>query len=76
MRIIRGKPATGKSSEIVCTGCGKRAAEAGVAVRDLAVETAYGPESMLMIDENKIQPLCAECVTAWERARPVRNKSQ
>jgi hypothetical protein len=69
MRIIRGRPATGKAPKIVCTGCGKRAAEAGVAVPDLADEKGYSRDGPIrMIDEDEAQPLCEDCVTALERA--------
>ncbi len=64
MKIIRGKPATGKPPKIICTGCGKRADEAGVAVRDSAVEKGYGSDGpVMMIDEDEVQPLCEGCVT-------------
>jgi len=70
MRVIRGRPAS-KASKIVCTGCGKRAAEAGIAVPHSAVEEGYshdGPVRMIVIDEDEMQPLCEDCVTALERA--------
>lgn len=78
MRIIRSRPATGKPPKIICTGCGKQAREAGVAVPDLAVEKAHGPEFQgpdgpisvsLIIDEDETQPLCEACLIALERAQ-------
>jgi hypothetical protein len=39
MKIIRGKPATGKPPKIICARCGKRADEAGVAVSVRAFRT-------------------------------------
>jgi hypothetical protein len=84
MGIIRGQPASGKPRRIVCTGWGKRAAEAGVAVRESAVEEGYGvgfegsglPSGpMMMIDDEDAHPLCEECVTAWERAHPERQNN-
>ncbi len=45
MKIIRGMPATGKPPKIICTGCGKRADEAGVlAVPDDANIKFHGPD--------------------------------
>jgi hypothetical protein len=74
MRVIRGRPATGKPPKIICTGCGKRAPEAGIAVKPEAVEEGYvigsgvdGPVTMID-DEEDIYPLCEDCVTALERA--------
>jgi hypothetical protein len=70
MKIIRGKPATGKPPKIICAGCGKRADEAGVAVPDAAAEEGhgYGPDGPIMlINEDDMQPLCEDCVTALER---------
>jgi hypothetical protein len=70
MKIFRSEPATGKPHKITCTGCGKKAFEAGIAVPYLAVEKGYGvepDESVLMIDEDQVQPLCEECVAALLR---------
>jgi hypothetical protein len=69
MRIIRGNPATGKTPKVICSGCGKRAAEAGVAVPKSAVEDGHDADGpIMMIDENQMQPLCEDCLTALERA--------
>jgi hypothetical protein len=73
MKIIRSKPATGKPPKIICNGCGKRADEAGVAVADNDVEEGrgVGPDGpILLIDEDDMQPLCEECVTALEEKPP------
>jgi hypothetical protein len=77
MKVIRGKPATGKPPKIICTGCGKRANEAGIAVRESAIERGYGVAvdkshglpggELMMIDEDDVHPLCEECVTKLER---------
>jgi hypothetical protein len=72
MRTIRGKPAVGKPRKIICTGCDKRAAEAGIAVKEEAVETGWaaGPGfdgPVTMIDDEDAYPLCEDCVTALER---------
>jgi hypothetical protein len=76
MRIIRGRPATGKPPKITCTGCGKRAFEAGIAVHEAAVEQGYGVAAegsglpsgpMTMIDDEDAYPLCEDCVTALKR---------
>ena len=70
MRIFRSEPATGKPRKITCTGCGKKAFEAGIAVPYSAVEKGYGvepDESVMMIDEDQVQPLCEDCVTALLR---------
>jgi len=70
MRIIRGRPATGKPRKIICTGCGKRAVEAGIAVPHNAVEKIYGPDGPTIgaiVDEDEMQPLCESCVTALSR---------
>jgi hypothetical protein len=72
--IIRGKQATGKQPKIICTGCGNRAIEAGIAVSDNAVEEGYGcgpqghPSRIMIVtaDEEEMQPLCESCVTALE----------
>jgi hypothetical protein len=72
MRIIQGQPATGKPREIVCTGCGKRAIEAGIAVPDKAVDQGYGPDGPIVyaiVDEDEMQPLCERCVAALLRKR-------
>lgn len=77
MRIIRAKPAKGKPRKIICSGCGKRAREAGVAVPDDAVEQVVARDIMQpgwpvvtseIIDEDAMQRLCEECLTALERA--------
>jgi hypothetical protein len=71
MRIIRSKPATGKPRRIVCTGCGRKAFEAGIAVNPEVVETGYGddPDRLItMIDDEDAFPLCEDCVTTLERA--------
>ncbi len=78
MKIIRSKPAKGKPPKIICTGCGKRAREAGVAVPDDAVgkivgpDVVHGPDEPLkvgaIIDEDDIQPLCEDCLAVLERA--------
>jgi hypothetical protein len=69
MKIIRGKPATGNPPKIICTGCGKRADEAGIAVPTLAVEKGYrGDGPVMMIDEDQVQPLCEDCVAALLRS--------
>jgi hypothetical protein len=83
MKIIRAKPAIGKPPKIICTGCGKRAAEAGIAVRESAIERGYGvavdkslglPEGpMMMIEDEDIHPLCEDCITALERGEEVRS---
>jgi hypothetical protein len=73
MRIIR-KPATGKPRGIVCTGCGRKAFEAGIAVNPEVVETGYGddPDRLItMIDDEDAFPLCEDCVTTLERAEDV-----
>ena len=69
MKIIRVAPATGNPPMIVCTGCGKRAAEAGVALPSSGVEKVYGPDGPagMIVDEGDAQPLCEDCVTALER---------
>ncbi|MET3992142.1 hypothetical protein BjapCC829_36475 [Bradyrhizobium barranii] len=78
MRIIRSRPATGKPPKIICTGCGERAREAGVAVPDWAVEKTHGPEFQgpdgpvgvsVIIDEDETQPLCEACLIAFERGQ-------
>ncbi len=69
MKVIRGEPA-GKPHKITCTGCGKKAFEAGIAVSETAAEEGkgYGPDGpILMIDEDDAHPLCEECVTALLR---------
>ncbi|MDE5461150.1 hypothetical protein [Bradyrhizobium sp. CSS354] len=67
MKIIRGKPAKGKPPKIICTGCGARAREAGVAVDDAAIGRGSDVASM-MIEEDDMQPLCEACLAALERA--------
>jgi hypothetical protein len=71
MRIIRSKPAAGKPRKIICAGCGKRAAEAGVAALHSAVEEGYGPDPdrliMVIEEDEMLQPLCESCVTALLR---------
>ena len=68
MRIIKGKPASGKPPRIICTGCGKEAFEAGIAVEPRAVEHGYGNVGPVMIvDDDTAQPLCAECVAILSR---------
>lgn len=65
MRIIRGRPASGKPNIIVCTGCGKRAPEAGIAIKDDAEVDGWGPDGpVIMIDEDEVacHPLCEDCV--------------
>ncbi len=67
MRIIRGKPANGKPRKIKCTGCGKRAVEAGIAVPDDCIEQGYGadgPVQIAIFEEGQDQPLCESCVEA------------
>jgi hypothetical protein len=44
MRIIRCGPENGKPPKIVCTGCGKRAAEAGCAIRPEDLETSHSSD--------------------------------
>ena len=69
MRIIRCGPENGKPPKIVCTGCGKRAAEAGCAIRPEDLETSHSSEGpILMIYDDVSYPLCEDCVTALERA--------
>jgi hypothetical protein len=48
-----------------------RADEAGIAVRESAIERGYGPEGeeWMMIDGDDEHPLCEECVTALERGQ-------
>jgi hypothetical protein len=73
MRIIKSEPAAGKPRKIICTGCGKRAVEAGLAVPDHAVEEAYspdGPTVHAVVGEDEMEPLCDGCVTALLRDRP------
>jgi hypothetical protein len=70
MRIIPGEPAVGKPPKIICTGCGKRAFEAGIAVAEDAVEEnedAGIGDVYMAIEEKDVHPLCAECVTALLR---------
>jgi hypothetical protein len=76
MKIFRSNPAMGKPRKIKCTGCGKRAFEAGFAVKPEAIEEGYGagvedsglPEGPVMIiDGDDAHPLCEECVTALLR---------
>ena len=74
MRIIRGQPASGKPPRITCTGCGKRAIEAGIAVPDDAVEQGegYGPDGpaqFAIVDPDDEQPLCEVCCTTLLRGR-------
>lgn len=85
MRIIRSKPATGKPPKIICTGCGKRGREAGVAVPELAVEKAHGTEfqgpdgpvgASVIIDEDETQPLCEACLSTLERGQAHRTGTQ
>jgi hypothetical protein len=68
LKVIRGKPATGRPPKIICVGCGKRADEAGIAVPDTDVEEVYGVDGKigLIIDGDDMQPLCEECVVALE----------
>ena len=69
MRIIRCGPENGKPPKIVCTGCGKRAAEAGCAIRPEDLETSHSSKGpILMIYDDVSYPLCEDCVTALERA--------
>jgi hypothetical protein len=42
MRLIRTTPASGKPLRIVCTGCGEKALEAGVAVDESNIEDGSG----------------------------------
>ena len=85
MRIIRGVPAVGKPRKITCTGCGKRASEAGIAVHPDAVEEGYGAVCdeqtcaemglrtgrMTMIDDDDAHPLCEACCSAMEQGNSV-----
>jgi hypothetical protein len=59
MKVIRGKPAIGKPPEIICSVCGKRADEAGVAVPDMVLAAGIGIVELKM-------PLCADCVALLE----------
>lgn len=75
MKIIRGKPATGKPPMITCSGCGNRAREAGIAIPDdETVGKIHGPDVVkgfkigAIIDEDEMQPLCESCLVALERA--------
>jgi hypothetical protein len=72
MKIFRAPLEGGKPPKIICTGCGKRAPEAGVAVKEEHVETGWGSGSgfdgpMTTFDEDDAHPLCEDCVTALER---------
>jgi hypothetical protein len=80
MKVIRSAPASGKSPKIICTGCGKKAVEAGIAVKPEAIEKGYSvaakgsglPEGpMMMIDDDDAYPLCEDCVTALLRKEEV-----
>ena len=78
MKVIRCAPATGKPPKIICTGCGKRATEAGSAYPDDAAERFEGSDGLsgIMIDTEDLQPLCETCVTAMldgEKPQPERN---
>ena len=69
MKIIRGTPASGKPLRITCSGCGKRAPEAGIAVSPDAAEEGHssiGP--VTIIDEDETYPLCEACCSALEAA--------
>jgi len=69
MRIIRGTPATGKPPKIICTGCGKKAIEAGCAIHDTVFRRfVESSKTFMMIEEDDTQPLCEDCLTALERA--------
>jgi hypothetical protein len=67
MKVIRVASA-GKPQRIICTGCGKKAFEAGIAFKPETAEEGHESdgESVTMIDESEheIHPLCEECVTA------------
>ena len=77
MRIIRATPATGKPPKIICRPS-KSLVISRVAVADDAVGNIVGPDVVIgpdgpvrvgaIIDEDEMQPLCEECVTALERA--------
>jgi hypothetical protein len=68
--LLKGKPA-GESHRIVCTGCGKKAFEAGIAVDPRAVEVLHNPVGnpamIITDDEFKMQPLCEDCVAILSR---------
>ena len=75
MKIIRGKPA-GKPHAIVCTGCGKKTFEAGIAVKDEDVKEGWcaghdfnGP---IVAIEGDYLPLCEECVTVLLRNERIK----
>src|SRR5204862_1120491 len=58
----------GKPPTITCSGCGRRAPEAGIAVRDSAVATAHGP------DPDKRMALCEDCLAALGTRRQLTDK--
>ena len=62
-KVFRCTPATGKPRKIVCTGCGKRAPEAGFAIDESDVRGW----ATIGIDGDDARPLCADCVIAAER---------
>ena len=50
---------------ITCTSCGKRAPEAGIGVKPEAVHKGDdGSTLTMLIEEEDIHPLCADCVAA------------
>jgi hypothetical protein len=70
MKVIRGRPTTGNPPKIICSGCGRRAEEAGIAVPESAAEQGYsvgpgvdGPVTMVEEDD-RMQPLCEDCLAA------------
>ena len=72
MKIIRHQPADGKPPRITCTGCGKRTPEAGIAVKEEAVEKGWGPDGpVTVIDMEDALSLCEDCVTALQRSEAV-----
>jgi hypothetical protein len=81
MKIFEGTLATGKRRKITCTGCGKRAEEAGFAVPDSAVEYDYdpggeGPPMVAEIEISEAEPLCEACVTKLLREQTESENSQ
>lgn len=76
MRIIRGEPESGKPSRTICTGCGKSAFEAGIAVPDDAVEHGVSvgrdgrASEVTVVDPADAEPLCEACVTMLLKGRP------
>ena len=64
MQIIRGETASGIPRRIItCSGCGKSAPEAGLAVRSDDVEENG---LMMAINSDDVSPLCEACVSALE----------